>query len=506
MSTEVIETRDTERVKSSMAAGLRVRPNERVLLSLFNRTDFKRILFLAGDVMAMTLAHSVAKAVVQRFLEVPTGYLSPPRYAVFYLPFLVAIFYLFQGYQSPDLRRPEKELALIFKSVSFFFLALVSANFVVFKTSGFSRYLMLTWYCLALLFLLGARFGLRGLYSTLWRHGLAQQRALLIGSPDKLTEFQKLLSIQRHQGCRMVGVIPAPCQESAALGKALDLPILGSLDQWEEVALQEGVRLIVLCLPTTSASAHQLVLKVLRRCQELRIDVELYSDLLRSTELNYELDEFSGSFRFYAGSRYSRRLGLFVKAALDHVVGIIGSLLTLGVIPLIGLLIKLEDGGPIFYRREFIGRDGRVQYYFKFRTMHEDADQTLQNDPALKARFDERYKLPDDPRVLRVGRILRKFSLDEFPQFFSLLAGQLTFVGPRVISSEERERYGTLLAKLLSVKPGITGFWQVMGRQETTYEERIQMDMFYIDHWSLWLDLVIIAKTFWKVLRAEGAY
>jgi lipopolysaccharide/colanic/teichoic acid biosynthesis glycosyltransferase len=107
---------------------------------------------------------------------------------------------------------------------------------------------------------------------------------------------------------------------------------------------------------------------------------------------------------------------------------------------------------------------------------------------------------------LRIGHTLRKYSLDEFPQFFSLLAGKLTFVGPRVISREETSRYGDLLPKLLSVKPGMTGYWQVTGRQNTSYAERIELDMFYIDHWSLKLDFIIMAKTIWKVLRADGAY
>ena len=138
--------------------------------------------------------------------------------------------------------------------------------------------------------------------------------------------------------------------------------------------------------------------------------------------------------------------------------------------------------------------------------MVDDADQILKDNPALKARFESFFKLKDDPRILRVGRFLRKYSLDEFPQFFSVLTGHLTFVGPRAITTEARARYGENLPKLLSMKPGLTGFWQVMGRQTTTYEEKIQMDMFYIDHWSIWLDLVIIAKTFREVLRAEGAY
>ena len=174
--------------------------------------------------------------------------------------------------------------------------------------------------------------------------------------------------------------------------------------------------------------------------------------------------------------------------------------------PFIGLLLKWEDGGPVFHRREYVACDGSVRYYRKFRTMIRNADQILENDCSLKQQYKEKHKLERDPRVLRSGRILRKYSIDEFPQFSSLLLGDLTFVGPRVVSREEISRYGDSLSKLLSVKPGMTGFWQVMGRQNTSYEERVQMDMFYIDHWSIWMDLVIMLKTFWKVVRADGAH
>jgi lipopolysaccharide/colanic/teichoic acid biosynthesis glycosyltransferase len=153
-----------------------------------------------------------------------------------------------------------------------------------------------------------------------------------------------------------------------------------------------------------------------------------------------------------------------------------------------------------------VGTDGRPYYYRKFRTMVSDADAVLHNDPQLKEEFDRKCKLEHDPRVLRVGRFLRKYSIDEFPQFFSLLSGKLTFVGPRTVRQQESQRYGELLPRLLSVKPGMTGYWQVMGRQTTSYEERIQMDMFYIEHWSIWLDLVIMGKTVWKVISADGAY
>jgi exopolysaccharide biosynthesis polyprenyl glycosylphosphotransferase len=506
MVTKALETRETVTQERPVELEIRTARRSRSFPKLLSRTSTKRIIFLAGDALAITLAHGTAESVVQHLLRVPREYLNPPNYFLFSLPFLVGVLYLFEGYQSPDLRRPEKELALVLKAVSFSFLTLFCANFVFLKTIGFSRYLMLSWYLLAVAFLLVSRFGLRELYGALGRRGLAQQSALLVGSLKKLADFQRVLSLQRCQGYRLLGMIPAPGNPTETTRHDGGLPVVGSFGQWEEIALQHGVQLIVVSLPTNSAGSHEAVLDIVRRCQARGIDVEVYSDLFASSEFNYELDEFSGFFRFYATPRWSRAVQRFVKVVLDRFIGLAGSLVTLSIAPIVGLLIKLEDRGPIFYRREFVGCDGEIHHYRKFRTMRQDSDRLVHEDPALKAKFDEKYKLVDDPRVLRVGRFLRKYSIDEFPQFFSLLAGKLTFVGPRVICQEEKERYGPLLPKLLSVKPGITGFWQVMGRQNTTYDERVQMDMIYIDHWSIWLDLLIVAKTFWKVLRSEGAY
>jgi lipopolysaccharide/colanic/teichoic acid biosynthesis glycosyltransferase len=320
---------------------------------------------------------------------------------------------------------------------------------------------------------------------------------------EGMDEYQKKLAIQRHRGYRMLGVITdgdSGPEESAGL------PVLGGLERWEEIVSGLDVQLVVVREGPSATHGRRLVPTVVERCLQQGIEVEVYSDLFASSALNYELDEYSGLLRFYAATRWSLRLQRWLKVVLDRVVGLVGSVVTLLLVPVVGALIKWEDNGPIFYRREFVGCDGRIHFYLKFRTMRTDADEILRNDAALRTRFEERQKLENDPRILRVGRVLRKYSIDEFPEFFSLLRGDLALVGPRVISGDEKKRYGELLPKLLSVKPGITGFWQVMGRQTTSYAERIEMDMFYIDHWSIWLDLLIFAKTFWKLIRPEGAY
>ena len=487
--------------ESSPTAGLVARACD-----LLSRAAAKKLLLLAGDVAALIASHHLAELLLQRSMRLPAGFLNPGYYYFFYVPFFTAMLYLLGGYKCPDLRRPENELELVFKAVSFSFVALACANFMLFKSLGFSRYLLVAWYALALLFLLVARFSLRAVYGALWRRGLARQKALLLGSLDRLAAFERRLAMQRYRGYSIVGALIEPQERAAATRAGLSLRVLGSIGDWEEISGAVGARLVVIHFAESSYADYPRILEIVRRCRERKIDVEVYSHLFGPPDLHFERDDFSACFRLRSQPRWPGALERFAKSALDAAIGLAGSLATLALIPVVGLVIKLEDGGPVFHRREYVGRDGRVHHFLKFRTMVRDAEQILESDPSLKARFESNFKLKDDPRVLRCGRFLRKHSLDEFPQFFAILAGKITAVGPRAITPAARERYGDLAPRLLSMKPGLTGFWQVMGRQTTTFDEKVQLDMFYIDHWSIWLDLVILAKTVWEVLRAEGAY
>ncbi|HOG28048.1 MAG TPA: sugar transferase [Vicinamibacterales bacterium] len=201
-----------------------------------------------------------------------------------------------------------------------------------------------------------------------------------------------------------------------------------------------------------------------------------------------------------------RRLNQNIKAISDRLLGAAAALLAAPLMLVVAALVKLTSEGPIIHRRRVVGRGGVEFDAFKFRTMVANADQILAADPALRREFLQKHKIEDDPRVTPVGRFLRKLSLDELPQFFNVLAGQMSVVGPRMLSPEEIDRYGAHVAALLSVKPGLTGLWQVSGRQRTTYERRIQLDMQYVRTWSLWLDLCILARTPIEVFRGTGAF
>lgn len=183
------------------------------------------------------------------------------------------------------------------------------------------------------------------------------------------------------------------------------------------------------------------------------------------------------------------------KRTFDIIFSLIGIVLLLPVFLIIALCIKLDDGGKIIHFREIVGHQGRRFRALKFRTMIPDADTYLARHPELMRKFQQNMKLIQDPRITRIGRFLRRTSLDELPQLFNVLVGQMSLVGPRMIHPSELPRYGAYAQKRISVKPGITGLWQISGRQHISYDERVLLDMHYIDTRSFLVDLAILVKT-----------
>lgn len=172
----------------------------------------------------------------------------------------------------------------------------------------------------------------------------------------------------------------------------------------------------------------------------------------------------------------------------------------------VAVLIALDSPGSVLYRREVVGRNGRPFYALKLRTMMQDGDAQVMKDRKLAKQLEAQHKLRDDPRVTRVGAVLRKTSIDEIPQLINVLRGEMSLVGPRMISFPELEKFGEHQDKILAVKPGITGLWQVSGRSDLDYNERVRLNVFYVDHRSIPMDLKILAKTIPAVLTGRGAY
>lgn len=195
-----------------------------------------------------------------------------------------------------------------------------------------------------------------------------------------------------------------------------------------------------------------------------------------------------------------------LKAMLDYMIVIPALLLTWPIFLVLAILVRLDSPGPIIHRRKVLGRDGRIFYAFKFRTMYINGDEILNQYPHLKAELNANYKLKCDPRITRIGKLLRKFSLDELPQLFNVLRQEMSIVGPRIIAPNEIVKYGRSGENLLTVQPGLTGLWQVSGRSNTSYDERVALDMNYIQNWSVWMDISILFRTIPAVMKGDGAY
>ena len=196
----------------------------------------------------------------------------------------------------------------------------------------------------------------------------------------------------------------------------------------------------------------------------------------------------------------------FFKRMLDIFFSIIGLIVLIPIMLIVALVIRVDSKGPITFKHKRIGKNGKHIYVYKFRTMYSNSKEIFDNFTAeQKKEYYENFKLENDPRVTRVGDFLRKTSLDEIPQLLNVLKGDMSLVGPRPIVDGEIEKYGEYFEKFVSVIPGITGYWQANGRSDTTYDERVQMDMYYIDNRSIVLDIKIVFKTIVTVLKKEGA-
>lgn len=221
---------------------------------------------------------------------------------------------------------------------------------------------------------------------------------------------------------------------------------------------------------------------------------------------NLHLLDAGDKFSLWSGGFYKE----YFKRILDVVLAIVLLPLLLPTLLLIFLLVKLDSRGPAVFKSERIGRDGKKFFIFKFRTMCLNAEERLKEilyqNPALAREWELDQKLRNDPRITRFGKIIRALSLDELPQIFNVLRGEMSFVGPRPIVEAEIEKYGDCFKKYTSVKPGITGLWQINGRNDTSYESRIALDSRYVNDLNLNQDLFIILKTIPVALSKKGAY
>lgn len=346
---------------------------------------------------------------------------------------------------------------------------------------------------------------------SLSKAGLWQKPVLILGAGKTAELVIKGFERESTMGYRPVGLLEDDPQKIRGIknGKSI-IPVLGGFKDAEDIIKRTGVNDIVIAAPGMD---NKKLVELTNRLQQISANVMLIPDLfgipLTGMQIQYLFDEKTMflSLNNNLASPWNRLL----KRVFDVVIGSIFLIITLPLMLIIYLIIKIEDKGPAIFAGYRIGKDGKEFSCYKFRTMYMDNERILNNyleqNPVAKKEWKKYAKLKGyDPRVTKIGRLLRNTSLDEIPQIFNVLKGEMSLVGPRPYLPRERENMGTYSTTILKIPPGITGLWQVSGRNEIDFSGRLHIESWYVRNWSLWQDITLLIRTIGVVLGRKGAY
>jgi exopolysaccharide biosynthesis polyprenyl glycosylphosphotransferase len=348
-----------------------------------------------------------------------------------------------------------------------------------------------------------------------FERGVGTRNVLIVGTGQQALALRYYLESIRHLGYRFKGFIEAPVfgealrpdkaasytsRFKAPMGGLASADVVGTLDTLFQQTRKEFVDEIFFTTPCEGGVIRDVIEQARIHGVDLRMVPDMYAGLTFNSAIEY-IGQFPTIPLHFAHVSES---ALLVKRTLDIFFSALALILLLPDFAAIAIAIKLDSPGPVFYLSDRIGKKGRVFRCIKFRTMIRDAERRRASVMHLNERREVLFKISDDPRVTRLGRFLRRYSLDELPQFYNVLRGDMSIVGPRPpIGSEVRE-YKLSHLRRLDVTPGITGLWQVQARQNPSFDSYISLDVTYIENWSIWLDLQIILRTVGVVLAGTG--
>jgi exopolysaccharide biosynthesis polyprenyl glycosylphosphotransferase len=323
---------------------------------------------------------------------------------------------------------------------------------------------------------------------------------LLVGTGDRVATVKDALERQRSWGHQVAGFLNVDGQHGA---ESLNIPVLGNLKDFDRVLDEHQIDEVIFAIPRNVQVSLDMYLQ---KCEKTGVSFRIVPGLYDTGQNTLRVETLQGIPTLAAHSGSATASGLLYKRILDLVAGLVGFLICLVFYPIIALAIKLDSPGPVLFKQCRIGKNNRQFCLYKFRTMVADADSMKKELLKQSEMSGPMFKMEDDPRITRVGKFLRKTSLDEFPQFVNVLKGEMSLVGTRPPTPDEVEQYHDEHRRRISIKPGITGLWQISGRNEVTeFSEVVKLDLNYIDSWRFMKDLQILWKTLWVVLARKGA-
>lgn len=393
------------------------------------------------------------------------------------------------------------EVKFIWKSAFFSTVAILTMLFLMKRGQEYSRILVVTMFILAAAFFPFIRLWAKKL---LYASGLMLRKILIIGSGEAARSACSAIANEPNLGYKITGFV----DDAPAVTEIEGYKVHPGIDKIERYIKTADIHDVVVAKPELSREALTKLINVIQHKAENTLFIPDISGIAVSgTELRHFFKE--QIMMIDIRNNLSQPLIYAAKRTLDYITGFVVLVFLFVPLLLIALIVKLTTKGPAILKQERLGRNGRLFGCYKFRTMYHDAEERLKEildrDPEAKKEWQEYWKLKNDPRVTPVGGFLRKTSLDELPQLLNIVKGEMSLVGPRPYLPREWPFIEEESPTIHALPPGITGLWQVSGRNETSNEYRIMLDSWYVKNWNLWLDIMIILKTVGVVLKREGA-
>jgi exopolysaccharide biosynthesis polyprenyl glycosylphosphotransferase len=466
------------------------------------------VLILVGFTIAYWLRYRVDwpppfEALVR---GVPTEFQQPLSaflpYALLLTGLLLALFAMKGLYRLPRTAGLFDSGPIILGSVTTGVAVLIVAVFIYRYTEFYSRLIFAFAWAVIVLLLCGWRAVLVNLRRLQWMRGIGQERVLVVGGRGVGRSVMEGIVAHPFLGYALAGYLddrPPPVDER----RNRHFRRLGELSDLAGLLAREPIDLVILALPFWE---HRRLPELVEVCRDAGVEFRVAPDLHQLSFDRVDVGNLGGTPLIGLKELSIRGWNLVLKRALDVGLVLLAAPLALPLAGLLALAIRLDSPGPVIFRQTRIGKGGRPFTTYKFRTMSPDAEARKAELAALNEADGPIFKIRNDPRVTRVGRVLRRTSLDELPQLWNILRGEMSLVGPRPPTPDEVAQYEHWHLRRLEVTPGLTGLWQVLGRSDTSFDEMVRLDIYYAENWSLGLDIRIVLQTIPVVLLGRGAY
>ena len=464
---------------------------------------FSNLLFIL-DICITILSFFIAYFIRNKFSLKYFGGLYPLTEYVWMLLFIIPIwailFKVFRLYQSQRIESLYREIWQVFKALFIGNLLLASLIFLL-KYYYISRPLVIVFALINFILMSVERVVLRFSIRSIRKRGYNYRTMLIAGTNEGARKVAQVIEENKHWGWNIAGFVSE--SEEKAPSEFNGYPVLGAIEYVPELIREMVIDEIVFCVDKGELGRLK---DVLETCEDMGITVRIVCNFFPMQFSKISLQTLEGTPFLTFSSIPTDELMLFTKRAIDLIFSLLFLILLSPLLLLITILIKLTSKGSVFFKQTRCGLNGRKFTFYKFRSMVYDAEKKRKQLESLNIMSGPVFKIPNDPRLTKFGKFLRKFSLDELPQLWSVLKGDMSLVGPRPPIPEEVEQYESWQRRRLSMRPGITCIWQAYGRNIITdFNEWMKLDLQYIDNWSLALDFKILLKTIPAVILAKGS-